>query len=131
VADNEAQNRDEIEMSLPVAEERALTNIEQALLSRDARLNSLFSIFTRLTRHDAMPTIEEIRRRRWRPQPGALILAVLALLVCAVIGGSLASAHGCIQAPATTAAATQPSAIAAGAAATQCPAHQTLGSKTP
>ena len=116
-------------MSLPVAEERALSNIEHALLSRDARLNSLFSIFTRLTRQDAMPTIEEIRRRRWRPQPGALILAVLALLVCAVIGGSLATAHGCIQAPA--AATTQPSAIAAGAAATQCPAHQTLSSKTP
>ena len=117
-------------MSLPVAEERALSNIEHALLSRDARLNSLFSIFTRLTRQDAMPTIEEISRRPWRPQPGALILAVLALLVFAVIGGSLATAHGCIQAPAAGAT-TQPSAIAAGAAAAQCPAHQTLGSKTP
>jgi hypothetical protein len=115
-------------MSLPVAEERALTNIEQALLSRDARLHSLFSIFTRLTRQDAMPTIEEIRRRRWRPQPGAVFLVAIALLVCAVVGGSLASAHGCIQAPGTSA---PPSAIAASATVTECGAHQTPLSKTP
>ena len=51
-------------MSLPASEERVLTNIEQALRSRDARLNALFSIFTRLTRQEAMPTIEQIRRRR-------------------------------------------------------------------
>jgi len=117
-------------MSLPVAEERALSNIEHALLSRDARLNSLFSIFTRLTRQDAMPTIEEIRRRRWRPQPGAVFLVAIALLVCGIVAGSLATAHGCLQAPAASATA-QPSAIAAGASIAQCTAHQTPLSKTP
>jgi Protein of unknown function (DUF3040) len=117
-------------MSLPVAQERTLTSIEQALRSRDPRLNSLFSIFTRLTRQEPMPAIEQIRRQRWRPQPGAVVLVALALLVCAIVGGSLASAHGCVQAPAATAT-TQPSAIAAGAAFTQCGAHQTTLSKTP
>jgi len=117
-------------MSLPAAEERALTSIEQVLRSRDPKLNSLFSIFTRLTRQEPMPAIEQLRRQRWRPQPGAVVLVALALLVCAIVGGSLASAHGCVQAPAATATA-QPSAIAAGAALTQCDSHQTSLSKTP
>jgi Protein of unknown function (DUF3040) len=116
-------------MSLPVAQERALTSIEQALRSRDPKLNSLFSIFTRLTGQEAMPTIEQIRRRRRRPQPGALILVTLALLVCAVVAGSLASGRGCGPAPTGKA---QPSAIAASAAFSQCTAtHQLPGSKTP
>lgn len=117
-------------MSLPIAQERTLTSIEQALRSRDPRLNSLFSIFTRLTRQEAMPTIEQIPQRRWRPQPGAVILVALALLVCAIVVGSLSSGGGCGHAPTTTATA-QPSAIAAGAAFTQCASHQLPGSKTP
>lgn len=117
-------------MSLPTAEERALTSIEQVLRSRDPRLNSLFSIFTRLTRLEPMPTIEQIRRRRWRPQPGAVVMLAIVILLCAIVGGSLATAHGCVQAPAATATA-QPSAIAAGTAVTQCGAHQTSLSKTP
>ena len=117
-------------MSLPVAEERALTGIEQALRSRDPRLSALFSIFTRLTRQEAMPTIEQLRRRRWRPQPGAVLLVAIALLVCALVAGSLASSGGCVQVPATTATA-QPSAIAAGAIVPQCAAHLTPGAKSP
>jgi hypothetical protein len=117
-------------MSLPAAEERTLTRIEQALLARDPRLNSLFSIFTRLTRQEAMPTIEQLRRRRWRPQPGAVLLAAVALLICAVVAGSLASAGGCVQAPAATAT-VQPSAIAAGAIVPQCAARLTPGAKSP
>jgi hypothetical protein len=117
-------------MSLPAAEERTLTRIEQALRSRDPRLSALFSIFTRLTRQEAMPTIEQLRARRWRPQPGAVLLAVVALLVCAIVAGSLASARGCEQAPTATAT-TQPSAIAASAMVPQCPAHLTAGAKTP
>ena len=114
-------------MSLPVAQERTLTSIEQALRSRDPRLNSLFSIFTRLTRQEAMPTIEQIRPRRWRPQPGAVILVAVALLVCAIVAGSLSSGGGCGQPPASA----KPSAIAAGAAFTQCANHQLSSSKTP
>ena len=115
-------------MSLPVAEERTLTSIEQALRSRDARLNSLFSIFTRLTRQEAMPTIEQIRQRRWRPQPGAVVLITIALLVCAIVAGSLGSGRGCGHAPA---AGTQRSAIAASAAFHACASHQLPGPKTP
>ncbi len=117
-------------MSLPAAEERVLTRIEQALLSRDPRLNSLFSIFTRLTRQEAMPAVEQLRPRRWRLQPGAVLLVAIALLVCALVAGSLASSGGCVQAPATTATA-QPSAIAAGAVVPQCAAHLTPGAKSP
>ncbi len=117
-------------MSLPVAEERALTSIEQALQARDPRLSSLFSIFTRLTRQEAMPAFEQIRRRHWRPQPGAVLLIAIALMVCAVVAGSLASGGSCAQAPAATAT-TQPSAIAAGAIIPQCGIHQQPGAKTP
>jgi Protein of unknown function (DUF3040) len=115
-------------MSLPVAQERTLTSIEQALQSRDPRLNSLFSIFTRLTRQEAMPTIEQIRQQRWRPQPGAVILVAVALLICAIVIGSLSSERGCGQTPTATA---QPSAIAASAAFTQCANHQLSSSKAP
>ena len=114
-------------MSLPIAQERTLTNIEQALRSRDPRLTSLFSIFTRLTRQEAMPTIEQIQQRRWRPQPGAVVLLAVALLVCAIVIGSLSSGGGCGQPPASA----KPSAIAAGAAFTQCANHQLSSSKTP
>jgi hypothetical protein len=116
-------------MSLPVAEERVLTTIEQTLRSRDPRLSALFSIFTRLTLQEAMPTIEQIRPRRWRLQPGAVVLVAIVLAVCAIVGGSLATTRGCMQAPAATTA--QPSAIAAGAMVQECTTHPTAGAKTP
>jgi len=75
-------------MSLSASEVRALSRIEQALLSRDPRLRSLFSIFTRLNRQEAMPTREQIRSRRWRPQPGVVILIAIALAVGMVVVGS-------------------------------------------
>jgi hypothetical protein len=99
-------------MSLPVSEERALTDIEHALLFRDPRLKSLFAIFTRLTRHEAMPAIEQLRQQRWHPSPGAAILLAIALLVGAIVIGSFGPASGCgpAQPPASTAA--HPSAAA-------------------
>jgi hypothetical protein len=124
----QAEPNGEEEMSLPVAQERTLTSIEQALRSRDPRLNSLFSIFTRLTRHEAMPTIEQIRQRHWRPQPGAVVLATIALLVCAIVLGSLGSGRGCGHTPTAS---TQRSAIAASAAFPQCASHELSGPKTP
>jgi hypothetical protein len=105
-------------MSLPVSEERALTGIEQALLSRDPRLKSLFAIFTRLTRHEAMPAIEQLRRRRWQPSTGAVILLAAALLVGVIVIGSLASTSGC-GGPSATAAA-HPSASAPSATNQDC-----------
>jgi hypothetical protein len=107
-------------MSLPVSEERALTGIEQALLSRDPRLKSLFAIFTRLTRHEAMPAIEQLRRRRWRPQAGAVILLAIALIVGVIMMGSLASTNGCGPAQPSAATAARPSASAPSASNQGC-----------
>jgi len=78
-------------MSLSASEARALTRIERALLSRDPRLRSLFSIFTRLTWQEAMPAREQLRRRRWRPQPGVVIAIALALAVAMVVVGAMVS----------------------------------------
>jgi Protein of unknown function (DUF3040) len=82
-------------MSLPASEERALTGIERALLSRDPRLKSLFAIFTRLTWQEAMPAFEQLRRRRWQPPAGAMILLAIALIVGVIMLGALGSASGC------------------------------------
>jgi hypothetical protein len=110
-------------MSLSATEERALTGIEQTLRSRDPRLSSLFSIFTRLTLQEAMPTIEQLRQRRWRPQPDAVLLIAMALVVCALVAGSLASARGCGQALRPTKPSAQSAAITAGASLPQCATH--------
>jgi hypothetical protein len=79
----------ENEMSLSASEVRALSRIERALLSRDPRLRSLFSIFTRLNWQEAMPTWEQIRRRRWQPRAGVVILMAIALAVGMIIVGSI------------------------------------------
>jgi Protein of unknown function (DUF3040) len=101
-------------MSLPVSEARALAGIEHALLSRDPRLRSLFSIFTRLTRYEAMPAIEQLRRRPWHPPAGAVILLAIALIAGVIVLGSLGSASGCGPAqPSASTAAHSPAAAPA------------------
>lgn len=107
-------------MSLPVSEERALTGIEQALLSRDPRLKSLFAIFTRLTWQEAMPAIEQLRRRRWQPAAGAVILLAIALIAAVIVLGSLGSASGCGPAQPSAGAAAHPSAAAPSASNQGC-----------
>jgi hypothetical protein len=83
-------------MSLTASEVRVLSRIEEGLLSRDPRLKSLFAIFTRLTRQEAMPAREQLRRRRWRPGAGMAILIGLVLAAVAVSLASLAvPAHAC------------------------------------
>ena len=82
-------------MSLTASEQRVLTRIEEALLSRDPCFRSLFAIFTRLTRHESMPAIEQLRRRRWHPPTGAVILFAIALIASVIVLGSVASANGC------------------------------------
>jgi hypothetical protein len=99
-------------MSLPASEARALTSIEQALLSRDPRLKSLFAIFTRLTRYEAMPAIEQLRRRRWHPPAGAVILLAIALIVGVIVLGALDSANGCGPAQPSASTAAHPAAAA-------------------
>jgi hypothetical protein len=50
-------------MSLPTGQQRVLERIEGRLAESDPRLVSLFTIFTRLTRAENMPWIEQIRAR--------------------------------------------------------------------
>jgi hypothetical protein len=78
-------------MSLSASEVRTLTGIERALLSRDPRLRSLFSIFTRLTWHEAMPAREQLQRRRWRPGPVVVIAIGLVLALAMVVTGAIVS----------------------------------------
>ena len=111
-------------MSLSASEVRALSRIEQALLSRDPRLRSLFSIFTRLTWQEAMPAREQIRPRRWRPHPGIVILIAVALAVGMVIVGSLNS-------PPRACAADRVAPVIAKAASHGCAARSTSASPTP
>jgi len=82
-------------MSLSASEVRTLSRIDRALSSRDPRLRSLFSIFTRLTLQEAMPAREQIRRRGWRPHPGIVILIAIALAVGMVVMGSLTAPRTC------------------------------------
>jgi len=50
-------------MSLPARQQRKLREIEGGLTGSDPRLRSLFGIFTRLTRGEAMPWFEEVPAR--------------------------------------------------------------------
>ena len=50
-------------MSLPTGQLRVLERIEGKLSESDPRLVSLFTIFTRLTRSEKMPWMEQVRAR--------------------------------------------------------------------
>ncbi len=50
-------------MSLSMGERRRLRRIERSLAGSDSRLASLYSIFNRLSRADAMPAVEQLRTR--------------------------------------------------------------------
>jgi hypothetical protein len=50
-------------MGLPTGQQRVLERIEGRLAESDPRLVSLFTIFTRLTRAENMPWIEQVRAR--------------------------------------------------------------------
>jgi hypothetical protein len=61
-------------MSLSMGERRRLRTIERSLASSDSRLMSLYSIFNRLARGDAMPVIERrgsrVRHIPWLNKAG-------------------------------------------------------------
>ena len=71
-------------MSLPTSEQQELLGIEQILQSRDPRLKSIFATFTRLTRNEAMPAWEQIRRGNWRLR-SSVIVSLTVLLLAGVI----------------------------------------------
>ncbi len=69
-------------MSWPAGQQRVLDRIEKTLLADDPRFGSLFAIFTGLTRHEAMPTIELVKPgRRLRPVLAIVITLIAALSV--------------------------------------------------
>jgi hypothetical protein len=82
-----------VAVSLPADQQRALSQIEQALLSDDPRLWSLFAVFTRLTRHEAMPGTEQVKaplRQLLQPVvviPVTLITLAFVLLLSVLIPG--------------------------------------------
>lgn len=55
-------------MSLPACQQRVLDRIEHSLHACDPRLRSMFAVFTKLTREEEMPRLEELEPRsspRW------------------------------------------------------------------
>ncbi|HUY52312.1 MAG TPA: hypothetical protein VMV92_42515 [Streptosporangiaceae bacterium] len=114
-------------MSLPASQQRILDRIEHMLRDSDPRLANLFFIFTRLTRDEDMPRVEEVKARLARlgawigrrtapvrrriPQPSDRMKAIfffpaaLATVTCAlIIGASGPTAQRCptsVRTPAT------------------------------
>jgi hypothetical protein len=84
-------------MSLPAGQQRALERIEQTLTAEDPRLGSLFAVFTRLTRNEALPRTEQITGRLRRLlRPVAVIPLTLLTLVSMLVATSLiTSGHPC------------------------------------
>lgn len=78
-------------MSLPAGQQRALIRIEKTLLADDPRFGSLFTIFTRLTRHQAMPDIELVKPTRWHSLRPFLAIAIALLAVVSALTLSLPS----------------------------------------
>lgn len=78
-------------MSLPVNEQRVLDMIENALEGGEPRLRSMFAIFTRLTRDDAVPSTETLRARtrlgRVWPASGVTAARMRAIIAVPVILG--------------------------------------------
>lgn len=97
-------------MSLPTRQQRILDRIEHLLRDSDPRLTSLFAIFSRLTREEEMPRVEELKARFTRlggwlsrratpvrrhiPRPSARLRAILffpaalAAMTCALLIGA-------------------------------------------
>jgi hypothetical protein len=66
-------------MTLPAGERRKLRAIERSAVSADSGLAARFAIFNQLTRHDEMPTGEQltarrVRRKKWAERAAAAYL---------------------------------------------------------
>ena len=53
-------------MSLPARQQRVLGRIEHSLHADDPRLKLMFATFTKLTRGQQMPRLEQLESRSWR-----------------------------------------------------------------
>ena len=89
-------------MSLPVAQQRVLNHIEDALRASEPRLTSMYAIFARLSAGEPVQAERLIRRRpRWRHAGTAMYAIVLvpvmfaAILVGALLGGGARNTGAC------------------------------------
>jgi hypothetical protein len=84
-------------MSLPACRKRALDRIEQTLAAEDPRLEVRFAVFTRLTRHEAIPGTEQVPRRLRQVVRRAVILplVVISLVTVLAAGGLIPSRQTC------------------------------------
>jgi hypothetical protein len=78
----QAPIRPDVVVSLPASQQCVLNEIERALLSDDPRLGTLFAVFSRLMRDQAMPATEHVGAGLRRP-------AVVILLIVIVLAGVL------------------------------------------
>lgn len=105
-------------MSLPARQQRKLEEIEGGLTGSDPRLRSLFAIFTRLTRGEAMPWFEEVPVR-----PVADALAAVRALIRRIAHRPAARVKALLLLPAALSAMVCAMIIAAGFHGAQRPAH--------
>jgi hypothetical protein len=74
-------------MGLPASQRRVLDRIESTLRGSDPRLAALYAVFTRLTRDEEMPRIEQLRHRaallawRVRVRLGRILVRVFGPLI--------------------------------------------------
>jgi hypothetical protein len=89
-------------VSLPACQQRALERIEKTLLAGDPRLGSLFAIFTRLTRHEAIPGTEQVKPRPWQALQAfaGIAIALIAVLSVLALSSLPLSQHECGTRPA-------------------------------
>lgn len=84
-------------MMLPGRQQRALERIEQTLVAEDPGLGLRFRVFTRLTRHEAIPGTEQATHRLQQVLRRAVILplVLISLLALVAASGLLPSRQAC------------------------------------
>jgi hypothetical protein len=114
---------------------RQLNRIEKMLLADEPSLDSLFAVFTRLTRDEAMPATERVTAGRWRllnptvaiplalvTIAGTVVSVVAVLMLISSAPGrqmcNLAVAPSASRYPSSEAASCQPGPAAGGGGAT-------------
>lgn len=93
-------------VSLPSYQQSLLDGMDRALESRDPRLASMFAIFARLTRDEALPSHERMARGpnwvmvrvhstvRWAKASAAFPIVLVACLMLAIVVLGLTTASG-------------------------------------
>jgi hypothetical protein len=80
--------RARVTISLPACRQRALDRIAQVLVAEDPGLGMRFAVFTRLTRHEAIPGTEQVSSRLQQVLRRAVILPLVAISLVTVLVAS-------------------------------------------